>query len=91
MLNDVPNNIDRDRYDVLLREVEMRELTEDSTNHQNVKWSSIFLCSLIEILAETLPLVYDLRSRSNKDALRRSRWPEARLDEWKTHFRLESG
>ncbi len=79
----VPTQISRNQYDVALPDSTTLGIEgKESQTLIKVAECFILLCPLIEILEEALSLVYDLRSRSDKDLPRKIRRLETSLDEW---------
>lgn len=79
----VPTQISQDQYDVPLPDITTLEIDEkDSPGRIKAAEGFLSLCSLTEVIGKTLPLVYDLRSRSKKDIAKQLRQLEASLDDW---------
>ena len=79
----VPSNVTKDQYDVPM--CELRALLgskETSSSRGRGTECFIALCSLTEILGDVLPLLYNLHSKTSKEASKRIRRIKVDLDEW---------
>lgn len=77
----VPATIAKDQYDVPQPDITVLRLS--SSKHEEHGRDSFFaLCDLTEILADILPMVYNLQAQRYKDSPRKLRRVQIQIDDW---------
>jgi hypothetical protein len=77
----VPATIAKDQYDVPLPDIEVLRLRPSRGQERGVE-SFFALCTLTEILADILPLVYNLQVKGYRESPRKLRRIQTQLDDW---------
>lgn len=81
----VPATIVKDQHDVPLPDVEVLRLSPSPHQERGVE-SFFALCTLTEILADILPLVYNLQAQWYRDSPRKLRRIQTQLDDWEENL-----